>query len=181
MPKQPINIYMDDVRPCPLIGYKTVRTVEVAQRYLANGCVAHLSLDHDMCPQSTIGMQPAKPTGYDLVVWMARTGHWPQHKPGVHSANPEGAKRMRLLIEREWPVRDIEWEPRPAECDHLQHSMQEATRSDGWTALVWCEAGQWHWQVFKPGKRGALAYGDGTDELDARHRALLVWPRRMVS
>ena len=72
-----MNIYMDDVRSCPLIGFKTVRSVEKTQRYLANGCVEHLSLDHDMCPQSSIGQPPTKPTGMDLVLWMARTGHWP--------------------------------------------------------------------------------------------------------
>ncbi len=100
--KQPIDIYMDDVRDCPFIGWKTCRSVEKAQRYLANGCVRNLSLDHDMCPQSSIGQPPTKPTGMDLVRWMVETGHWSENKPEVHSANPEGARQMRNAIDREW-------------------------------------------------------------------------------
>lgn len=39
-------------------------------------------------------------TGYDLCLWMARTGRWPQERPVVHSANPVGRDAMRGVIAR---------------------------------------------------------------------------------
>jgi hypothetical protein len=48
------------------------------------------------------GVMPNCPhfgTGYTLVCWMEETGHWPHLKPAVHSMNPEGARRMRLVID----------------------------------------------------------------------------------
>lgn len=39
-------------------------------------------------------------TGYDLCVWMARTGHWPMERPLVHSANPVGREAMQRTIAR---------------------------------------------------------------------------------
>lgn len=114
-----INLWLDDVRPAP-IGWLHVKTVGEAKPYLVAGLVKRASLDHDLgaCPGCSRrdgesaeewllkhgGM--AMPncehfgTGYTLVCWMEETGHWPDEKPAVHSANPVGAARMRRAIDR---------------------------------------------------------------------------------
>jgi hypothetical protein len=119
-----INLYVDDVRTCPYVGYCTARTIEDAKSWLAAGAVEHLSLDHDMgackacqiagksigdmqTPETTfVNWCPHSEDGTALVRWMIETGHWPKFKPEVHSANPVGAARMRGMIDRYWPERD---------------------------------------------------------------------------
>jgi hypothetical protein len=113
-----MNIYMDDVRVNPYIGWMTVRTVETMQEWLAADAVEHCSLDHDMgaCKECTTAQKhigdmlsaettflnwcPHVMDGTKLVRWMIETGHWPKYKPAVHSANPAGGQRMRQLIEQ---------------------------------------------------------------------------------
>lgn len=63
-------------------------------RVLLTGRVEYASLDHDL------GLGP---TGYDLVLWMARTGNWPTYRPGVHSGNFRGARNMIAAIIRYGP------------------------------------------------------------------------------
>ena len=41
-------------------------------------------------------------TGYDLVCWMEENNMWPVHKPHVHSANPVGAAKMRIAIDKQY-------------------------------------------------------------------------------
>ncbi len=109
---------MDDVRTCPYVNYEVARTVEEAQRLLASGEVNRCSLDHDMgaceacrskglhegdclTPETTFqNWCPHVMDGTKLVRWMVETGHWPKQKPEVHSANPEGLKRMQAIINR---------------------------------------------------------------------------------
>jgi hypothetical protein len=116
-----IDLYVDDVRTCPYVGWITVRTVTAAKEWLAAGAVEHLSLDHDMgmcdaCRQAGKGIGdmsalettfmlwcPHAEDGTKLVHWMIETGNWSRFKPEVHSANPVGAARMRGMIERYWP------------------------------------------------------------------------------
>lgn len=118
-----MNVYMDDVRKCPFIGWTVVRTVEECQRLLLTGEVEHLSLDHDMgaCEECVkdnkhIGdMQGDRTTFYNwcphvldgtkLVYWMIENNVWPKEKPEVHSANPVGRDRMRGMIDRYWQDR----------------------------------------------------------------------------
>ena len=112
-----VNLYMDDVRVCPYVNFEVARTVEEAQRFLSAG-VAHCSLDHDMgacedciakgehvgdmaTPETTfMNWCPHAMDGTKLVRWMIETGNWPTHKPVVHSANPEGKRRMVALIDK---------------------------------------------------------------------------------
>lgn len=121
------NLYMDDVRICPYVGYTTVRTVEEAMVLLATGEVNHCSLDHDMgsCADchakgldvgdmktaSTTFMHwcPHNLDGTKLARWIVETGNWPRHKPEVHSANPVGRERMRGIFDRYWPERTLFW------------------------------------------------------------------------
>ena len=118
-----INLFVDDVRVCPYAGWVTVRTIAEAQRFLATGEVASMSLDHDMgaceaciaarqdmgdmlTPETTfVSWCPHAEDGSALVRWMIETGHWSKLKPTVHSANPVGAARMRGMIERYWDER----------------------------------------------------------------------------
>lgn len=118
--RDPISLWLDDVRPAP-DGWTRVKTVDEAKFYLSleDGRVQRASLDHDLgaCEDCTAvehtvpygnpwnGCMPNCShfgTGYDLVCWMEETGHWPIEKPVVHSMNPEGARRMRQVIDKEW-------------------------------------------------------------------------------
>ncbi len=113
-----IDLYLDDMRPCP-VGWILARNVEEAKPYLIAGQVRRASLDHDLGACDRCNGKTAEQwleehdyksmphcehvgTGYTLVCWMEETGHWPQEKPNVHSANPAGAARMRQAINRHY-------------------------------------------------------------------------------
>jgi len=100
-----VKLYLDDVRDPPDDTWTLARTVEEAKAILVTGRVEVASLDHDLgIVEVGVGVfkEVPAPTGYDLCVWMAKTGHWPKFKPAVHSANPVGAMAMRQCIERHW-------------------------------------------------------------------------------
>jgi RNase P subunit RPR2 len=111
--KRTINLWLDDSRPAPT-DWLRVTTVASAQRLLEAQVVREISLDYDLgwCPDCIhrgehlrhTGQRhcPHTPTGYDLVAWMAQTGHWPQLPPNVHSGNPDGGARMLGVIARHW-------------------------------------------------------------------------------
>lgn len=40
--------------------------------------------------------------GYTFVKWMKKENKWPALPPRVHSANPDGARNMRAVIEEHW-------------------------------------------------------------------------------
>lgn len=117
---EPINLWLDDYRHPPL-GWVWVKTVADAQTWLKTGRVQRASLDHDLgaCKECMRGMTLEEwldkhkyvsapncehyGTGYDLCLWMARTGCWPHEKPTVHSLNPVGHPRMVGVIDRYFP------------------------------------------------------------------------------
>lgn len=117
-----IDLWLDDMRPAPA-GWYRVLTVDAAKALLQSGEVRRASLDHDLgACASCMGGRTAEQwldesqftqmpncdhfgTGYTLVCWMEETGHWPQEKPTVHSANPAGRLRMQQAINREWQKR----------------------------------------------------------------------------
>lgn len=127
-----MNIYMDDVRDSPYIGWRVVRDVPECAVLISTGEVEHLSLDHDMgacyeckskglhegdmtSPETTfMNWCPHHLDGTKLIRWMITTGHWPKYKPMVHSANPVGAARMRAMIDKFFPG---------AENDQVLHEM----------------------------------------------------------
>lgn len=106
-----MRLYLDDVRPCPLVGYDVARTLDEAKAMLADAwSKAHVgvdavSLDHDlgMCaeclPTFTGGLLtcPHAGNGYDLLLWMDDRDIWPA-RIDVHSMNPVGAQRMRDFV-----------------------------------------------------------------------------------
>ena len=112
-----INLWLDDAREAPE-GWVHVKSVEEAKPYFAQGLVEHSSLDHDLgaCEDCLDGgdaedwMSRTKyaempncehvGTGYTLVCWLAETGHWPETRPVVHSANAAGRARMEAAIKR---------------------------------------------------------------------------------
>lgn len=106
------SLFLDDVRNPPSgDGWPTwtlCRTLEEAKAFVLAGPVDYMSLDHDLgqCDacRSDLGPDhcPHVGTGYDFVKWLAETGHWPKHKPHVHSANPVGAAHMRQMFDRYW-------------------------------------------------------------------------------
>jgi hypothetical protein len=112
-----INLWLDDCRPAPE-GWVWVKTVDEAKPYLERGEVQRASLDHDLgaCDACLGGLSEMRwsarrnfqempncdhfGTGYTLVCWMEETRFWPVEKPTVHSLNFEGARRMRMAIDR---------------------------------------------------------------------------------
>jgi hypothetical protein len=109
-----MKLYVDARRPGHP-GWTVVRTAEDAQRLLASGSVGTLSLDFNLGPcedcvrfnpeSARLGRCTHMRSGYDLIHWMIDTGNWPESKPVVHSADPNGASQMRSLLEHHWPVR----------------------------------------------------------------------------
>lgn len=108
-----VKLWLDDSRPAPP-DWLRVTTVASAQRLLEAQVVHEVSLDYDLgwCPDCIhrgehlkhTGQRhcPHTPTGYDLVAWMAETGHWPKLPPNVHSGNLDGGARMLGVIARHW-------------------------------------------------------------------------------
>jgi hypothetical protein len=118
--RRPVYLWLDDCRPAP-DGWVGVTTVVGAKRSLETGRVDRASLDHDLgaCERCMDGMDVNQwleahsfrtmphcthvGTGYDLCVWMAKTGHWPTEMPTVHSANRVGRRRMKAVIAKYFP------------------------------------------------------------------------------
>lgn len=114
-----MKMWLDDVRPAP-DGWKHVETVDQAKSLLLANRVSDASLDHDLGPCTAClgGLSPLDylvehsylssemlvckhgNTGTDLVRWMAEQDVWPINKPHVHSMNPDGAARMRSIIDK---------------------------------------------------------------------------------
>lgn len=117
-----MKLFLDDYR-LPPKGWWWAKTVTEARQLILHAIregepFEAVSLDHDLgaCMTCMHGLTveewsaerayEAMPncshfgTGYDLVCWMEATGHWPQTKPVVHSANFFGRKRMEMAIDR---------------------------------------------------------------------------------
>lgn len=124
-PGDGLKVYLDDCR-CPPDGWLLVRYVVEVKLLLRLGLVDYLSLDNDLgfgcerCYDETTehgrlisGWQCAGTRdkcfcechveGHEVVRWMIETGHWPKHKPYVHSANGYWRPKMFDDIEKHWP------------------------------------------------------------------------------
>ena len=105
----PIRLWLDDNREpwrhgC--LGWTWAKTAAEAIALIDAHEIVEASLDHDLTPEASAGMACPEPTGYDVVQHMAETGRWPTNGCSVHSANPEGAKRMRRLLARHGKLRE---------------------------------------------------------------------------
>jgi hypothetical protein len=116
-----IRIWLDDNRPAPE-GWVHARNIEQVQVRLLHNRVEELSLDFDLdnpacpacdfkcgyrddtgCKNNCACHSNGAKNGLDLVKWMVSWRIWPKHKPVVHSMNGEGAEKMKMLIEQNYP------------------------------------------------------------------------------
>jgi len=86
-----MNLWFDDIRPAPE-GWDWAKSFDEAVALLKTGNVENASLDHYM------GL--GQPTGYDLVMWMEQNQTWPARSIYVHSADPVGRAKMKIVIGR---------------------------------------------------------------------------------
>ncbi len=112
-----VKLWLDDVRPAPE-GWTWVKNVEQAKLVTWLHNVTEMSLDHDLgvCEECSEGLSVEQwlekyqyksmpncshfGTGYTFICWLEERRKWPLKKPTVHSANPVGANRMRLVIDK---------------------------------------------------------------------------------
>jgi hypothetical protein len=115
-----MKLFLDDNRPVPE-GWRPARTAEAAKVYLMGHKVDNMSLDFDLdapeCQNCNfncglreggcrLGCQCHKQgaeNGMDLLHWMRDTGNWPRNRPTIHSANLDGALRMKAFVLRHYP------------------------------------------------------------------------------
>jgi hypothetical protein len=119
-----LSLWLDDNRPVPA-GWRAARTAEEAKLHLLHGDVDQMSLDYDLdappcdkcqfqcgqheaeaglkCKHGCNCHEAGDENGLHLLQWMQQTGHWPKQKPTVHSANLDGALRMKKFVEQHWP------------------------------------------------------------------------------
>ena len=98
-----VNLWLDDVRDpneFGFIGWTWVKTCDEAIELLKTGKVVRASLDHDLSINATLGFPDKEKTGYDVVCWMEENNVWPIHGVEVHSVNPVGRQRMKMVIEK---------------------------------------------------------------------------------
>lgn len=94
-----MDIWLDDERQVPegYLGAKTVDdAIALVERAKSQGeKIDVISLDHDLGTDLT---------GHDFVCWIERSIYDgaidPPNEIKVHSANPVGARRMRMAIDR---------------------------------------------------------------------------------
>ena len=98
-----MTLWLDDIRPphkhgC--IGADWVKTADEAIAALKTGKYTLASLDHDLSVAATPGMAPAsEKTGYTVICWLEEHPEfWPKDGVRVHSMNPVGATKMRVVI-----------------------------------------------------------------------------------
>lgn len=90
-----MKLWLDDVRPAPE-GWTWVKTAWDAIALLEKGGVEAVSLDHDLG-------DPENGTGQFVANWIEAEAYHRRLGPigwRVHSANPIGAERMKITLER---------------------------------------------------------------------------------
>lgn len=129
-----IKIWLDDVRPCPYIGWVSVKTVSAAKELFMTNEVDDASFDNDLaggcnadcweeidisegrsisymtipkCDEKTCTCD-CHVEGYKLVDWLKETGKWPNKKPTVHSSNVARSTYMREIIDKHYGVDNVE-------------------------------------------------------------------------
>jgi len=98
--KNYVDLWIDDVRECPYIGWVWAKNYDEAIEILKTNKVRQCSIDHDLSFLQYRNMYDpfTEKTGYDIVLWMEENDIWPEEVPIVHSHNPVGAKRMADVI-----------------------------------------------------------------------------------
>lgn len=92
-----MNIYLDDLRPCPE-RFVLAKDISECKVLIIGNDVNVLSLDHDLGGEET---------GYDFVKWLVEIGiDNPNIYPKIiflHTANPVGRRNMFELLKRYKP------------------------------------------------------------------------------
>ncbi len=91
-----INIYLDDVRPCPE-GFVLAKTPEECMNLLRDNEVNILSLDHD------IDFNLSRKTGYDVAMYIIHKNKYPDIIY-LHTSNPVGRDNMYRLLKVNAPL-----------------------------------------------------------------------------
>lgn len=103
------NLWLDDVRPCPFVGWIWAKNYQEAVEVMTKYTVIQAQLDHDLSAEhylpATHAGQFVEKTGYDFVMWMEQNNCWPIQPPIVHSWNPVGARRMAQVIANHYGCR----------------------------------------------------------------------------
>lgn len=90
-----INLYLDDLRPCPE-NFVLAKNIEEAKEIMKENKVAIFSLDHDLGQDKEGNILP---TGYDFVKYLCETGLDETCKAiYLHTDNPVGKENMRQLL-----------------------------------------------------------------------------------
>lgn len=113
-----MKLFLDDERTLAMLGlvpedgWVVARTADDAINILRTGEVTEATLDHDLghCVKCKHCKGYADRncacrchlTGYFVVCWMETENIWPVDGVKVHSANPGGALKMRLAIDRHY-------------------------------------------------------------------------------
>lgn len=84
-----INLYLDDLRDCP-VGFKLARNIEEAKYFLNNYEINILSLDNDLGIDKKGDLLPC---GYDLVKYICEN-NFKINKIYLHTDNPVGRDNM---------------------------------------------------------------------------------------
>lgn len=107
MEKMKMNLFLDDVRPCPFVGnWITVTNYDEAIKALNEHDFEFAHLDHDLTVAQTIGQPDDEKTGYDVVMYMKEHNKFPLTDCYVHSLNPVGAERMCRVIAEHYGTRE---------------------------------------------------------------------------
>ncbi len=89
-----MKLWIDDERPKPKDFDLVARNYQEALEIIANNEITYISFDHDLGEEKT---------GYDIVCWLEEEIYYGRLKKfewNVHSANPSGAKKMILTLEK---------------------------------------------------------------------------------
>jgi hypothetical protein len=89
-----INVFLDDLRPCPK-GFKLVKSVSECIELIKKNNINVLSLDHDL------GF--GRPSGFEVVKYIVSNKIYPC-KIIIHTANPFGRIRMYKLLKENMPI-----------------------------------------------------------------------------
>jgi hypothetical protein len=95
-----MRVWLDDVRPMPKDYDVWVKTAIDLINLVKQGKVTHISFDHDL--------GEGEETGYYAAIYIELAARYNQLNPiswEVHSANPDGAKRINYAMtnaQRAW-------------------------------------------------------------------------------
>lgn len=114
-----INVYLDDMRPCPK-GFVLARNASECIALLEDCEIDILSLDHDL------GLD--EPTGYDVAKYMVERGLFARNIY-LHSSSAIGRSKMFQLLYKHKPE-GVQVHTFPMPDDILQKAEKSANKKD---------------------------------------------------